>query len=162
KPEDIQELIRKLFNDVQNIHEELAEYINTPSWNRPAVYNYDDDDDEDYTIAITPVLSTEEPGILENMCDVPFCDNSPPFDILKDQFEDFFDSNDDSISIDDDYLFIDDIDYVEASPPDSELVSLEVVKHDILREKLLNIHLLIAKIESLNDNLTPDHVLKSP
>nr|GEX75587.1 hypothetical protein [Tanacetum cinerariifolium] len=61
KPEDLQELIRKLFNDVQNIHEELAEYINTPSWNRPAFYNYDDDDDEDHTIAITPVLPTEEP-----------------------------------------------------------------------------------------------------
>nr|GEZ47334.1 hypothetical protein [Tanacetum cinerariifolium] len=30
-----------------------------PSWNRPAVY--DDDDDVDYTNAITPVLSTEEP-----------------------------------------------------------------------------------------------------
>nr|GEU94649.1 uncharacterized mitochondrial protein AtMg00810-like [Tanacetum cinerariifolium] len=30
KPEDIQELFRELFNDVQNIHEELAEYINTP------------------------------------------------------------------------------------------------------------------------------------
>nr|GEX55364.1 hypothetical protein [Tanacetum cinerariifolium] len=28
-------------------------------------------------------------------------------------------------------------------------------------EKLLNINLLIAKIKSLNDNLTPDHVLKS-
>nr|GEW75686.1 reverse transcriptase domain-containing protein [Tanacetum cinerariifolium] len=42
---------------------ELAEYINTPGWNRPAFYNNDDDDDDDvdYTIAITPVLSTEEP-----------------------------------------------------------------------------------------------------
>nr|GEV31303.1 hypothetical protein [Tanacetum cinerariifolium] len=49
-----QELFRKLFNDVQNIHEELAEYINTPSWNRPAFYNNDKDDDEDYTIAVTP------------------------------------------------------------------------------------------------------------
>nr|GEW26996.1 hypothetical protein [Tanacetum cinerariifolium] len=49
----LQELFRKLFNDVQNIHEELAEYINIPSWNRPAFSNYDDDD-EDYTIAITP------------------------------------------------------------------------------------------------------------
>nr|GFB55385.1 hypothetical protein [Tanacetum cinerariifolium] len=48
--------------DVQNIHEELAEYINTPGWNRPAFYDDDDDDDDvDYTIAITPVLSTEEP-----------------------------------------------------------------------------------------------------
>nr|GEY11361.1 hypothetical protein [Tanacetum cinerariifolium] len=99
KPEDVQGLIRKLFNDVQNIHEELAEYINTPSWNRLAFYNYDDDDDEDYTIAIT----LEEP------------DNS------LNQFEDFFDSNDDSTSIDDNNLSIDDIDYVEASPPDSEL-----------------------------------------
>ncbi|GJS61976.1 hypothetical protein Tco_0656760 [Tanacetum coccineum] len=60
QPEGILELFRKLHNDVQNIHEELAEYINTPNWNRPTVY-YDDDDDEDYTIAITPVLSTEEP-----------------------------------------------------------------------------------------------------
>ncbi|GKC91572.1 hypothetical protein Tco_1152221, partial [Tanacetum coccineum] len=59
QPEGILELFRKLHNDVQNIHEELAEYINTPNWNRPTVYY--DDDDEDYTIAITPVLSTKEP-----------------------------------------------------------------------------------------------------
>ncbi|GJX81218.1 hypothetical protein Tco_0329367 [Tanacetum coccineum] len=38
---------------------ELAEYINTPNWNRPIVYC--DDDDEDYTIANTLVLSTKEP-----------------------------------------------------------------------------------------------------
>nr|GEX65177.1 hypothetical protein [Tanacetum cinerariifolium] len=55
-----------------------------------------------------------------------------------------------------------DIDYVEASPPDSELVNLEEVQDDILRKKLLNINLLIAKIESLIDNSTPDCVLKSP
>nr|GFA35363.1 hypothetical protein [Tanacetum cinerariifolium] len=53
KPEDTQELFRELFNDVQNIHEELAEYINTPRWNRLAFYNNGDDDDEDCTIAIT-------------------------------------------------------------------------------------------------------------
>nr|GEX46309.1 hypothetical protein [Tanacetum cinerariifolium] len=57
KPEDIQELFRQLLNDVQNIHEELAEYINTPGWNRPAFYDDDDDDDVDYTIAITPIDS---------------------------------------------------------------------------------------------------------
>nr|GFA37142.1 hypothetical protein [Tanacetum cinerariifolium] len=50
KPEDIQELFRELFKDVQNIHEELAEYINTPSWNHPAF----EDDDEDYAITFTP------------------------------------------------------------------------------------------------------------
>nr|GEZ99417.1 hypothetical protein [Tanacetum cinerariifolium] len=51
--------------------------------------------------------------------------NSPPLDISKDQFEDFSDSNDDSTSIDDNYFSIDDINYVEASPLDSELLSLE-------------------------------------
>ncbi|GJX80008.1 hypothetical protein Tco_0328157 [Tanacetum coccineum] len=126
-------------------------------------------------------IPSESEGIPDNMCDVPFRDNSPPLDISKDQFEGFSDSNDDSTSIDDDSFSIDDIDYVEASPPDSELVSLEVVeivipevggidtdilltiKDDILREKLLNVNLLIAKIEALKDNPTPssDFVTKS-
>nr|GEZ68130.1 hypothetical protein [Tanacetum cinerariifolium] len=61
KLEDVQELFHKVLNDVQNIHEELAEYINTPGWNCPTFYNNCDDDDVDYTIAITLVLSTEEP-----------------------------------------------------------------------------------------------------
>nr|GEV06529.1 hypothetical protein [Tanacetum cinerariifolium] len=110
---------------------------------------------------LVPIPSESE-GIPENMCDVPFRDNSLPLNISKDQFEDFSDSNDDSTLIDDDYFSIDDIDYVEASPPDSELVSLKEVKVDILREKLLKIHFLIAKIEYLNENPTPDCVLKSP
>nr|GEW83939.1 hypothetical protein [Tanacetum cinerariifolium] len=58
QPEDILELFRRLHNDVQNTHEELAVYINTLSWDRPTIcYN---DDDEEYTIAITPFLSTME------------------------------------------------------------------------------------------------------
>ncbi|GJR51467.1 hypothetical protein Tco_1401988 [Tanacetum coccineum] len=48
----------------------------------------------------------------------------------NDHFEIFSDFNDDYTSSDDD--FYEDIDYVEASPPDSELVSLEEVKDDIL------------------------------
>ncbi|GJX58121.1 hypothetical protein Tco_0289511 [Tanacetum coccineum] len=56
--EEVQELLSKLVQDLQSINEELAEYINTPNWNLPTS-SYDDD--EDYTIAITPVLSTEEP-----------------------------------------------------------------------------------------------------
>ncbi|GKC32915.1 hypothetical protein Tco_1040209 [Tanacetum coccineum] len=206
QPEDLQELLRKLLEDLQIISEELADYINTPNWNCPAFY---EDDDDEYTIqyreylenssnAITPDLPTEEPdnslsmgdehlstipetesdevikssvedlvpipseseGISDDTCDVPFCDNSPPLDVLNDHFEIFSDFNDDCTSSDDDSF--ENIDYVEASPPDSELVSLEEVKDDILREKLLNIYLLIAKIESLNDNPTPDCVLKSP
>nr|GEV37105.1 hypothetical protein [Tanacetum cinerariifolium] len=147
QPEDILELFQRLHNDVQNIYEELAVYINTSSWDRPTIC-HNDDDNEDCTIGITPILSTKEPnnslnevikysvenlvripseseGIPDNMCDVPFHDNSPPLDISKDQFEDLSNSNDDSTSIDDDSFSIDDIEYVEASPPNSELVSLE-------------------------------------
>ncbi|GJU39143.1 hypothetical protein Tco_1192100 [Tanacetum coccineum] len=67
-------------------------------------------------------IPSESEGIPDKMCDVPFHDNSPPLDISKDQFEGFSDSNDDSTSIDDESFSIDDIDYVEASPPDSELI----------------------------------------
>nr|GEZ74434.1 hypothetical protein [Tanacetum cinerariifolium] len=164
QPEDILELFQRLHNDVQNIHEELTVYINTPSWDRPTIcYNDDDDDDDDCTIAITPILSTKEP------------DNS------LNQFEDLFDSNDDSTSSNDDSFSIDDIEYVEASPPNSKLVSLEVmeivipkeggidadillkIKDDILSEKLLNINILIANIKALKDNPTPyfDFMTKS-
>nr|GFD01649.1 hypothetical protein [Tanacetum cinerariifolium] len=55
------------------------------------------------------LIPSESEGIPDNMCDVPFHDNSPPLDISKDHFEDFSDSNDDSTSIDDDSFFIDDI-----------------------------------------------------
>nr|GEY74408.1 hypothetical protein [Tanacetum cinerariifolium] len=197
KLEDVQEFFHKLLNDVQNIREELAVYINIPSWNCPAFFSHDDDDDdENYTIPITPeepdnslsmgdehldtILATksdevikssvedlipipsDSKGIPDNTCDVSFRDNSLPLDVSEDQFKEFSNSNDDSTSIDDNYFSIENIDYVEASPPDSELVSLEEVKDDNLREKLLNINLLIAKIKSLNNNPTSDHVLKSP
>ncbi|GJR78837.1 hypothetical protein Tco_0149622 [Tanacetum coccineum] len=59
QPGDIQELIHKLLKDLQIISEEMAEYINLSSWNRPAYYY--EDDDEEYTITITPDLPTEEP-----------------------------------------------------------------------------------------------------
>ncbi|GKC37057.1 hypothetical protein Tco_1049441 [Tanacetum coccineum] len=64
--EGILELFRKLHDAVQNIHEELAEYINTPSWNRPTIYYDDDDDDEDYTIVITPDLLKSDSLIMED------------------------------------------------------------------------------------------------
>nr|GFA55902.1 hypothetical protein [Tanacetum cinerariifolium] len=124
-------------------------------------------------------IPSESEGIPEHMCDVPFHDNSPPLNVSKDQFEDFSESNNEFSSPDDDYFSIDNIDYVEASPPDYELVSSEVmeivipevggieddilltIKDDILREKLLNVNLLIAKIEALNDNPTPSSDFKT-
>ncbi|GJW98044.1 hypothetical protein Tco_0179852, partial [Tanacetum coccineum] len=133
------------------------------------------------SVEILVIILSESEGIPDKMCDVPFHDNSLPLDISKDQFEDFSDSNNDSTLIDDDSFSIDDIEYVEASPPDYELVSLAVVeivisevggidtdillaiKDDVLREKLLNVNLLIAKIEALKDNptLSSDFVTKS-
>nr|GFB90306.1 hypothetical protein [Tanacetum cinerariifolium] len=86
-------------------------------------------------------IPSESEGIPEQMCDVPSHDNSPPLD---------------------------------ASPPDSELVSSEVmeivtpevdilltINHDDLREKLLNVNLLISKIDALTANPTPSSDCKT-
>nr|GEW86132.1 hypothetical protein [Tanacetum cinerariifolium] len=124
-------------------------------------------------------IPSESEGIPEHVCDVPYHDNSLPLDVSKDQIEDFSKSNEEFSSIDDDSFSIDDIDYVEASPSDSELVSSEVIEivtpevggidddilltinDDILREKLLNVNLLISKIKALNANPTPPFDCKS-
>nr|GFC98713.1 hypothetical protein [Tanacetum cinerariifolium] len=70
---------------------------------------------------LVPIPSESE-GILEHMCDVPFHDNSLPLDVSKDQFEDFSESNDEVSSTDKDSFSINNINYIEASPPDSELL----------------------------------------
>nr|GFB54826.1 hypothetical protein [Tanacetum cinerariifolium] len=119
-----------------------------------------------------PVLSTEEPdnslsmgdehldtilatesdefikssGIPDHMCDVPSIDNSPPLDVSKDHIEDFSKSNEEFSSTDDDSFSFDNIDYVEASPPDSELVSSEVMEIVIPK---------VGGIEASNDNPIP-------
>nr|GEV95368.1 putative reverse transcriptase domain-containing protein [Tanacetum cinerariifolium] len=224
QPEDTNELFQKLLEDLQIINEELAEYINSPSWNHPTFY----DNDEEHSIqykeylenssnAITPVLPTEEPEYSlsmgyehlstipetksdeiikssveklvqvlreyevtfnnESKCDIPVCEDSSTFDVCEDHYEILSDFNNDDISSDDDAF--EDIEYVEASLPDSEFVSLEgenvvyqeekefdledilQIQDVILRDKLLSINRLIADIEFLNDNPTPDHVLKS-
>nr|GEV80856.1 hypothetical protein [Tanacetum cinerariifolium] len=113
----------------------------------------------------------------ESECDVPVCEDSSTFDVLKDHYEILSDSNNDDISSDGDAF--EDIEYVEASLLDSELVSLEEendvyqeekefdledilqIQDIILHKKLLSINRLIADIEFLNDNPTPDRVLKS-
>nr|GEY29321.1 hypothetical protein [Tanacetum cinerariifolium] len=113
-------------------------------------------------------------------CDVPIstidvCDDH--YDILSDSKID-----DDILVYDDDF---EDIEYVEASFPDPEIVSVEEensieeennvnqeeeevdledisqIQDIVLREKLLSITRLISNIESLNDNSTPDRVLNS-
>nr|GEV74796.1 hypothetical protein [Tanacetum cinerariifolium] len=99
KPKDIQELFRQLLNDVQNIYEELAEYINTLGWNR----------------------------IPDTICDVHLVNNPTPLE-AKDHFEIVINSKYDISSSDDDSLYNENIEFVEASPHDSEVVSLEVAE----------------------------------
>ncbi|GKC73184.1 hypothetical protein Tco_1119067 [Tanacetum coccineum] len=127
---------------VQKEQEEQAVQSFTPYWNFPMI-----DDDDEYAIqyreylenssnAITPELSTEEPDYSLSM-------GTSILTLFRKRNR----TNDDDS--------FEDIDYVEASPPDFELVSIEEVEDDILRAKSSNIYLLIAKIESLNDNPTP-------
>nr|GFA96757.1 hypothetical protein [Tanacetum cinerariifolium] len=102
------------------------------------------DDDDDYDSAITPILSTEEPVDSLNHVEI------------------VINSNDDISSSDDDSLHEENIEYVEASPHDSKLVSLEAaeivileveeIEDDNLRKKLLDVHLLIANVEALKNN----------
>nr|GFA42223.1 hypothetical protein [Tanacetum cinerariifolium] len=74
------------------------------------------------------LIPSESEGIPEHVCDAPSHDNSLPLDVSKDQIENFSESNNEVSSIDDDSFSTDDIDYVEASPPDSELVSSDVME----------------------------------
>ncbi|GJZ83512.1 hypothetical protein Tco_0648685 [Tanacetum coccineum] len=199
RQEDIQELISELLEDVRNIEEELSEYINCPSWNRPLFFDYDDDD---YTIiyskpkAITPVLPIEEPdnslsmgdehldtipsvenlvpipsefeGISDDTCDEPVCDDSSTFDALNDNSEILSNSNNDDTSSDDDdfedieYVSLEEVNDVNQKEKEFDLDDILQIQDVILREKLLNINRLIANIESLKDNPTPDRVLNSP
>nr|GEZ73936.1 hypothetical protein [Tanacetum cinerariifolium] len=110
------------------------------------------------------LIPSESEGIPNTMCDVHLVNHPTPLE-AKDHFEIVINSNDDISSSDDDSLYNENIKYVEASPHDSDVVILEVaeivipeeeeIEDDNLREKLLNVHLLIANIEALKDNPTP-------
>ncbi|GJZ75482.1 hypothetical protein Tco_0639947 [Tanacetum coccineum] len=116
-------------------------------WKIPICY----DDDEYYTIAITPILSTKEPVNSlsmgeEHLDTIPATESD---EVIKSSVKDL-------VSI--------------PNYPDAEIVSSEAVeivipevggidtdilltmKDDILREKLFNVNLLIANIEALKDN----------
>nr|GEU96242.1 hypothetical protein [Tanacetum cinerariifolium] len=134
------------------------------------------DDEEDYTITVIPSLSTEEPDNSLSMGDehldtIPATESD---ELIKSSVENLIPIPSESEGIPDNMC--------DASPTYSELVNSEVmkivilkvggidddilltIKDNILREKLLNINLLIAMIEALNDNPTPysDFMTKSP
>ncbi|GKB79567.1 hypothetical protein Tco_0946462, partial [Tanacetum coccineum] len=110
---------------------------------------------------LVPIPSESE-GILDSVCDVPLCNNPTPLEAFKEHSETVIDFNDDSTLSDDRSPYGEDINYVDASPPDAEFISLEVVENvtpedgeiedDVLREKSSKINLLITKIEALKDN----------
>ncbi|GKB02536.1 hypothetical protein Tco_0830625 [Tanacetum coccineum] len=171
-------------------------------WKIPICY----DDDEDYTIAITPDSPTKEPvdslimedehldtipatksneviksiveilvpipsefeGISDDTCDVSVGEDSSTFDALSDHSEILSDSNDDGTSSDDDdfedieYVSLEEVNDVDQEEKEFDLEDILQIQDVILREKLLNINHLIANIEPLNDNPSPDRVLKSP
>nr|GFB94951.1 hypothetical protein [Tanacetum cinerariifolium] len=119
---------------------------------------------------LVPIPSESE-GIPDTMCDVHLVNNPTPLE-AKDHFEIVINSDDDISFSDDDSLYNENIEYVEASPHDFELVGLEAaeiviseeeeIEDDNLREKLLNVHLLIANIEALKDNPTTKSSSTSP
>ncbi|GKA05797.1 hypothetical protein Tco_0684917 [Tanacetum coccineum] len=175
--EDIQELMSKLLEDVQNISEELSEHINCPSWNRRIFY---DDDDDKYTIIYSKpkTITPEEPdnslsmgdehlsifrnsiGTNYNVC----VENLVP---IPSEFEGISDDTCDVPVGEDSSTFdaLSDHSEILSDSNDDGTLSNDVVDFEasnvILREKLLNISRLITNIESLNDNPTPDHVFKS-
>ncbi|GJT93014.1 hypothetical protein Tco_1081859 [Tanacetum coccineum] len=128
---------------------------------------YDDEDDEESSIPLRDIIIS---GLPPCVAIIPVLSTEEPIDslIMEDEHLDTIPATESD-------------EYVEASPLDSELVSLEVVeivipevrgidtdilltiKDDILCEKLLNVNLLIAKIEALKDNPIPsfDCVTKS-
>nr|GEU78180.1 hypothetical protein [Tanacetum cinerariifolium] len=186
QPEDLNELFQKLLEDLRIINKELIEFApilstKEPEYSLSIGYEHPNttlETESDEIIKsgveeLVPILSENEVTSEDKKeCDVPVCENSP---ICDDHFEIFSDSNNyDDISSDDDAF--EDIEYVEASLPNLEIVSveeendvyveeeefdLEEIQDVVLREKLLSINRLIANIESLNDNPTPDCVLNS-
>ncbi|GKB25462.1 hypothetical protein Tco_0864863 [Tanacetum coccineum] len=93
--------------------------------------------------------------------------NPSTFDALNDHSEILSDPNDDGTSSDDDdfedieYVSLEEVNDVDQEEKEFDLEDILQIQDVILREKLLNINRLIANIESLNDNSTPNCVLKS-
>ncbi|GJZ15287.1 hypothetical protein Tco_0550964 [Tanacetum coccineum] len=145
------------------------------------------DDDEDYTIAITPILLTKEPvdSLImedEHLDTIPATESD---EVIKTSVEELvlIPSESEGISDDESHRMIfEDIEYVEASPPDLEIVSLEEVndvdqekeefdlenilqiQDVVLREKLLNITyvLVLYRIFGMINSTPNCSVLNSP
>nr|GEY37315.1 hypothetical protein [Tanacetum cinerariifolium] len=115
---------------------------------------------------LVPIPSEFE-GIPDTMCDVHLVNNPTPLE-AKDHFESVINSNDDISSNDDDSIYNENIEYVEASPHNSKLVSLEAaeivipkveeIKDDNLHEKFTTTHfdISLSEYDSFTFDLSND------
>ncbi|GJT51548.1 putative reverse transcriptase domain-containing protein [Tanacetum coccineum] len=192
QPEVIQELMLKLFNDLkicdgillkqeeQAVQEEKEEQT---AQSFMLNWNFSMADDDEYTIlyrsckAITPDLPTEEPdnslsmgdehlsiilktesdevikSSVEDLVPIPNISNtSPKIDLLPEEFAVELDLIDPILpgSNEDDFN------------EDKGTLDILQIKDEILREKLLNVNLLIDKIEALNHTPSVPFVLEYP
>ncbi|GKB01881.1 hypothetical protein Tco_0829925 [Tanacetum coccineum] len=102
------------------------------------------------------LISSEFEGISDDACDMPVCENPFTFDALNDHYEILSDSNDDDTSSDDNDF--EDIEYVSLE----EVNDVDQEENEFDLEDILQIQDVILCEKSLNDNPTPDCVLKSP
>ncbi|GJX78008.1 hypothetical protein Tco_0324819 [Tanacetum coccineum] len=157
----------KLLQDVRNINEELSEFINSPSWNRPIFY----DDDDEYTVIcrkpkeITPDLLIEEPDNSLSMGDehlniIQETEKTSVENLVLIPSE-FKGISEDICDVDAECGFINSLLSRDSSITSPKIDILQI-EDEILREKLLNVNLLVDKIEALK--LTPSipFVLKNP
>ncbi|GJW57003.1 hypothetical protein Tco_0103734 [Tanacetum coccineum] len=105
--EEVQELLSKLLQDLQSINEELAEYINTPSWNLPTS-SYDDDDDEysfatqEYLMTCSTAITPDSPKMDSPIMEDEHLDTIPETEsdeLIKSSVEDLVHTPNDIISI---------------------------------------------------------------
>ncbi|GJS52791.1 hypothetical protein Tco_0626153 [Tanacetum coccineum] len=175
--EDIQELMSKLLEDVRNINEELSEFINSPNLPIEEHLNTIPETEKSSVENLVPI-SSEFKGISEDICDVSSCDyfdaecglinsllsrdisiTSPKIDFLPEEFVGELDFIDPILpGIDEDDFDEDDFDKKEGEID----IDIFQIEDEILREKLLNVNLLIDKIKALK--LTPfiPFVLENP
>nr|GEX82523.1 hypothetical protein [Tanacetum cinerariifolium] len=163
------------------LQEEQWAYLSTHPSKRLTSFCFDDDDDEDYTSAITPdelVLSTEDPDNSLSMGDehLDTISATESDEFIKSGVETLILIPSESEGIPEHMCDVpshDNSPPLDASPPNYELVSSEVmeivipevggidddilltINYDDLRKKLRKVNLFISKIEALNANPTP-------
>nr|GEW27994.1 hypothetical protein [Tanacetum cinerariifolium] len=128
QPEDTNELLQKLLEDLQIISQELAEYINSLSWNHHTFYNNDEEHSIQYkeylensSNAITTVLPTKEPEYSLSMRDkhLSTISETDSDEVIKSSVKNFvqipseyevtFDNENDFTSSDDELLSKEDV-----------------------------------------------------